>query len=59
MVEEALPLCEEDDLAIPVLEHVLEQHMSRLNLDRMTVCEKLTAGDIQIVYTFLESVLII
>ena len=38
-------LCDEVNLATSVLEHVLEQHMNRLNLNEMTALERLISGD--------------
>ena len=39
-------------LATFVLEHVLEQHMNRLNLDEMAAMERLISGNIKFVYAF-------
>ena len=38
------------NLAASVLEHVLEHHMNRLNLNEMTALERLNTGGIQFVY---------
>ena len=46
------PLCHQVNLATSVLEHVLEQHMNRLNLNEMTALQRLISGDIKFVYAF-------
>ena len=45
-------LCDQVNLATSVLEHVLEQHMNRLNLNEMAALERLISGDMNFVYAF-------
>ena len=46
------PLCDQVNVATSVLEHMLEQHMNRLNLNEMTALQRLISGDIKFVYAF-------
>ena len=46
------PLCDQVNLATSVMEHVLEKHMNRMNLNKMSALQRLISGDIKFVYAF-------